>query len=88
MWCISCEVFTCGSFQTPGQERDLVEDIFGSASEEDGASLGILAVNNEGVKLVTNLLDFKEACLGANVTLFNLLRPAFADSIHSKSERV
>ena len=59
----------------------LIEHIFGSSSEEDCASLGILAVNYKGEELVANLLNFKLPGSGANVTVSNLLRPAVKASI-------
>ena len=53
---------------------DLIEDILGGTSEEDGASLGVLALSHEGEIVITNLLNLKESALGTNIRLLKFLR--------------
>jgi hypothetical protein len=52
---------------------DLVENVLGRTSEEDCASLGVLAFGEEGEVLVANLFDFEEAALGAHVGVLDVL---------------
>ena len=51
----------------------LVEDVLAGATQQDGARLGLLTVGEEGEVLVAHLLDLKQPCAGAHVTLLQLL---------------
>jgi len=53
---------------------NLVEDVLGGTAEEKGARLGLLALDDERVVLVANLLDVEESALGTDVGLLELLR--------------
>ena len=46
---------------------DLVEDVFGGATEEDGAGFGDFALADEGEVFVADLFDFEEAAMGPDV---------------------
>ena len=59
---------------------NLVEDVPGSAAEDDGARLGLLAVDEEGEVLLSQLLHLEEARAGADVLLLELL-----DAVHDGS---
>ena len=54
---------------------DLVEHVLGGPAEQHGAGLGVLAAREEGEVLVANLLDLKQAALGADVRLLDVLDP-------------
>mmetsp|Transcript_96815 Transcript_96815/g.260329 ORF Transcript_96815/g.260329 Transcript_96815/m.260329 type:complete len:299 (+) Transcript_96815:355-1251(+) len=51
----------------------LVEHVSGGAAEDDRAGLGVLALRHEGEVLVADLLDLKQAALGSNGRLGQLL---------------
>mmetsp|Transcript_41206 Transcript_41206/g.36542 ORF Transcript_41206/g.36542 Transcript_41206/m.36542 type:complete len:366 (+) Transcript_41206:689-1786(+) len=51
-----------------------VQDILGGTSEEDGASLGVLAFNHEGEVVITNLSDVEETTLGTNIRFLDFFR--------------
>mmetsp|Transcript_14603 Transcript_14603/g.29778 ORF Transcript_14603/g.29778 Transcript_14603/m.29778 type:complete len:428 (+) Transcript_14603:27-1310(+) len=55
---------------------DLVEDVLGASTEEDGAGLGVLALLEEGEVLVAELPNLEEAAAGADVALLQLVGPA------------
>ncbi len=54
---------------------NLVQDILGRAAEEDRASLGRLALGEEGEVLVADLLDLEQAALRTHVRLLDVLYP-------------
>jgi len=52
---------------------DLVKDILGGTSEENGASLGLNALSHEGEVIVTDFLDLEETAVSSNIGLLELL---------------
>lgn len=54
---------------------DLVDDVLGGAAEKDSASLGVLALSEEGEVLVANLLDLEKSALSSNVGLLEVVDP-------------
>jgi hypothetical protein len=46
---------------------NLIEDIFGRATQKDGTCVRILALGEEGKVLVANLLDVEKTTLGADI---------------------
>jgi hypothetical protein len=46
---------------------DLVEDILRGSSEEDGASLGVLAFSHESEVVITDFLDLEETAFSTDI---------------------
>lgn len=46
---------------------NLVQDVFRRATKKDGASLGVLALGQEGKVFVTDLGDLEQATFGSDV---------------------
>lgn len=61
---------------------DLVDDVLGRAAEKDSASLGVLALSEEGEVLVANLLDLEKSALSSNVGLLEVV-----DTVHDGRTR-
>ena len=53
---------------------DLIKDVLRGTSEENRASLGVLALSHEGEVVITDLLDLEETALCADIGLLKLLR--------------
>ena len=66
-----------------GDSPDLVEDVLGRATQQDGARLGLLAVDQEGVELVADLEHLKQARTRPDVRVPNLFHPARSAHAHS-----
>jgi len=54
---------------------DLIEDILGGTSENDGASGWVLAFLEEGEIVITDLLDLEDSALCSNIRFLELLGP-------------
>mmetsp|Transcript_17794 Transcript_17794/g.24610 ORF Transcript_17794/g.24610 Transcript_17794/m.24610 type:complete len:333 (-) Transcript_17794:505-1503(-) len=52
---------------------NFVQNVLGGASEDDGACLGILAVDNKGEVFVSEFLNLEQPCSCANIRLLGLL---------------
>lgn len=66
---------------------DLIENVLGATSQENGACLGVLALNEVREVLVTDLLDLKKSAFGTDVGLLDLVGSvdnlSAGDSSHS-----
>lgn len=52
---------------------DLIEDILGGTSEDDGASLWLLALSHEGEVVISNFLDLEISAVSSDIGLLNFL---------------
>ena len=51
-----------------------LEDVLGGAAEQDGARLGVLALDDVGEVLVADLLDLEQPAAGADILLLEVAR--------------